>query len=505
MNRRSKKQALLAAWLLIGMLLLSGCVDQLSERPLEDLSQSEIITAASAPLEDSVDTREVPVTLYFLSESGARLYPVVRHVTLENGAGRAQAAVNALLQGPEEDEAGARWPDIGAPRSGRFVEVAGGVATVDLPAKARTLPQESLYAVRMAIASTLTEFSEITHVNVLIGGREEGLDLGATLPVGTFARMDDLDAGARYSRLQEQRLSASGVTLLTTLYFPSLDGRMILPQVRSITYSQVSPIEYLYTLLVELGKGAGHALCMQDVPAPMDYIVEMPEIVRTEDGYVAIELCFDEELAGDIESSGLTLGVYMAMLTDTLMGFVPGVEGLKVSIGERVITALDENETPDRQAVEFSQTLAVRDDFDGYVGAPETMYVMGEDGKLVKVSRLLEQSLAKDARTRLEALIRLEDEGLFILPEGLDEKDILAVHTGADEIVLNLSGRFADGLTDFSRDEERAAVYAMVNTLTEGTEIRKVFFFFEGEQREQLAGGLDMRGAFVRNPGMVVD
>ena len=25
------------------------------------------------------------------------------------------------------------------------------------------------------------------------------------------------------------------------------------------------------------------------------------------------------------------------------------------------------------------------------------------------------------------------------------------------------------------------------------------------EQREALAGGLDMRGAFVRNPGMVVD
>ena len=184
---------------------------------------------------------------------------------------------------------------------------------------------------------------------------------------------------------------------------------------------------------------------------------------------------------------------------------MPGVEGLKVTIGEREITALDEKETPDGRAIGFGQTLAVRDDFDGYVGAPETMYVMGEDGSLVKVSRLLEQSLAKDARTRLEALTRLEDEGLFILPEGLDEKDILAVHTGEDEIVLNLSGRFADGLTDFSQDEERAAVYAMVHTLTEGTEIRRVFFFFEGEQREALAGGLDMRGAFVRNPGMVVD
>ena len=141
MNRLSKKQALLAIWLLIGLLLLSGCVDQLSERPLEDLSESEIITTVSAPLEDSVDAREVPVTLYFLSENGAKLYPVVRSVTLENGASRAQAAVSALLQGPKEGEEGAYWPDIGAARSSRFVEVAGGIATVDLPAKARTLPQ----------------------------------------------------------------------------------------------------------------------------------------------------------------------------------------------------------------------------------------------------------------------------------------------------------------------------------------------------------------------------
>ena len=83
--------------------------------------------------------------------------------------------------------------------------------------------------------------------------------------------------------------------------------------------------------------------------------------------------------------------------------------------------------------------------------------------------------------------------------------DILAVHTGPKEIILNLSGRFADGLAAFSREEERAAVYAMVNTLTEGTENRRVIFFFEGEQRETLAGGLDMRGAFFRNPGMVVN
>lgn len=504
MNRRGARLFLLALCL-SACLLLCGCSAQISERPLENLADDAITVQTAAPKQDGADARRELVTLYFLDESGTMLRPVVRGIEISGGMSRAEAAVHALLRGPLGNEEGAMWPDIGTARNGRFVETAAGIATVNLPARARTLPQEMLYAVRMAIASTLTEFAEISYVNVLVGGREEGLDLGATLPVGTFSRMEELDAGARYSRLQEQRQSDSGVTLLTTLYFPSKDGTMIVPQVRSMAYSQVSPIEYLYTLLAEMGKGAGQALCMQDVPAPMDYIVEMPEIVRTEDGYMAIELRFSDALSQDLEKSNLTLGVYMAMLTDTLMGFVPGVEGLQVFVGDRVITELGENETPDGRAVTFDQILATRDDFSGYVASPQTLYAMDGTGGLRRVSRLIEQSRAMDARTRLEALMQLKEEGLFALPEGLTDQDMLAVHASDEEILLNLSAGFADGLSSLSAQQERAAVYAMVNTLTEGTDIRRVVFFFEGEQRQTLAGGLDMRGAFMRNPGMVVN
>ena len=45
----------------------------------------------------------------------------------------------------------------------------------------------------------------------------------------------------------------------------------------------------------------------------------------------------------------------------------------------------------------------------------------------------------------------------------------------------------------------------MVNTLTEDTRASRVAFFFEGGQAQTLAGGLEMRGAFLRNPGMVVN
>lgn len=504
MKRTYAKRAVLAVWLLALSAVLSGCVSQISEREMADLSGMEILLPIEAPLEDRVESREELVTLYFLSEDGTSLVPVTRAASAREGASRAQAALDALLEGPAEEDRDVMWPDLGVSRSIRLLEVSSGVATVDLPAHARTLAQEMIYAVRMAIAHTLTELPEISYVNVLIGGREEGLDLGATLPVGTFARVDDLDAGARYSRLHEQRGSGEGVTLLTTLYFPSQDGKMILPEVRSVAYAQVSPIEYLYTLLGELGKGASMELCAQHVPAPLEFIEKMPEIVRTEDGYVAIELCFDRELEEELARCNLTLGVYMAMLTDTLMGFVPGVEGIRVSVGDLDVTALDEEQTPDHQAIAFEQGLAARSHFAGYVGAPATMYVMDGEG-LRRVQRVMCHTDALDARKRLEALMLFDDEAAFALPKGLTAQDVIAVRADRDVVAVNLSGAFRDALRALTPQQERAAVYAMVNTLTENAAASQVAFFFEGEQIETLAGALEMRGTFMRNPGMVVN
>ena len=498
------KRALLSAWLVAAGLSLGGCVSQISEREMADLSQRAVVSAVEAPQSDGAETREELMTLYFLGEDGVTLVPVTRKVAVQGGMSRAQAALDALLAGPAADERGVTWPDMGASRSARALEVSGGVATVDLNAHARTLAQQTLYAVRLAIANTLTEFSEISYVNVLIGGREEGLDLSATLPVGTLTHTDELNVSGRYNRLHGQRLSGEGVTLATTLYFPSQDGSLILPEVRNVAYAQVAPIEYLYTILGELGKGTSLALCAKEFPAPMEYIEEMPEIVRTQDGYLAIELCFGRELEEDLTRSGMTLGVYMAMLSDTLMGFVPGVEGLKVSVGAKDVTALNVRQTPDGREIRFEHGLATRNDFSGYVGAPATLYVMQGEG-LKKTQCVIEQVRADDSRARLEALMGVSGEDVFALPEGLGAGDILAVHAHGRTIAVNLSADFRKALSELSQQYARSAVYAMVNTLTEGTRASEVAFFFEGEQMDALAGALEMRGTFVRNPGMVVD
>ena len=489
-------------------LLLCGCAEGVQERPLSDLSQHPIQADGNAPLQDEIAAHEETAALYFLSAGGTSLVSVPRRVTAEGGESRAQAALRALLGGPYTDEAeayGVQWPELGAAFSVRSFERSGSVATVDLPARVRELPQEQIFAVRQAVTNTLTEFSEIAYVNVLIGGREEGLDLGASVPVGTMTRLADLDVAAQYSLLNAQRQSGAGFTRLTTLYFPSADGRLVVPLVRSVTFAQNTPIEVLYTMLGELGRPSEGALAHTGVPAPMDCLSEMPEIVWTDDGaYRAIELRFGAALDAALEAAGLSRGVYLAMLTDTLMGVVPGVEGLQVFIGGERVTSIPAEQTPDGQAIWLEGALATRDAFVAFAGAPCTLYAATEDGRLRRVQRVIAQSGQDDPRARLVRLMALSDgEGMSTLPPGLDETDVLAVASDGEELRVNLSARFGQALQAMDAQDARAAVYAMVNTLTEGGGAQRVRFYFDGAQMQQELGALEMRGAFTRSPGMV--
>ena len=95
------RRAALAAGLTALLLLLGGCVSQVSERELADLSAAEIKADVPAPTQDGEQGYTMRCTLYFLSEDGGRLIPVTRSVTVEGGKSRAQAALDALLAGPE--------------------------------------------------------------------------------------------------------------------------------------------------------------------------------------------------------------------------------------------------------------------------------------------------------------------------------------------------------------------------------------------------------------------
>ena len=497
---RHKKRGL-ALLLLLALPLLCGCEGMVSERPMEDLSGWVIEPGAQAPTQDAFDRQTQTVTLYLLSSDGERLVPVPAEVTLQDGESAAHAALTALLDGAKLGRTDALWPMSGEGKA-PTLSVSAGIATVNLPARYRALEPQTLFAVRQAVANTLGGLSGIAYVNVLIGGREEGLDLGATTPVGTLTRMDDLDVQGRYNRLDDQRLSGAGYTRLTTLFFPSADGQMLLPLVRTLAYDAgAAAIDCLYTVLEALGSVSADEWLMQHVPEPMGYISEMPEIVRMpETGEQAIEIRFSGELTQALAEQKMPLGTYMGMLTRTLMGVVPGVDGVHVLIDGQAVTTLEADQTPDGEALSFKNELMQSDDFLSWIGAPVVVYDGAEQsGKLTRARCVMRESEQNQPHALLETLLARWNE------DAVSPADILAVSVEAENVVVNLSGRFAAWLQTLTEDAARETVYAMVNTLTQGRNQQGVIFFFDGVQIDELSGGLCMRGRLTRNPGMVVD
>ena len=487
--------------LMLTLALLCGCEGTVSERPMEDISALTIEPGANAPTADTFADQTQTVTLYLLSSNGERLVPVPTEVTMRAGECLAQAALTALLAGAKLERTDASWPMSGEGRT-PTLSVSAGIATVNLPAKYRALEPQTLFAVRQAVADTLGSLSGVTSVNVLVGGREEGLDLGATTPVGTLTRAADLDMRALYNRLDDQRMAGTGYTRLTTLFFPSADGRLLLPAVRTLSYDAgAAPIDCLYTVLEALGSVAADALMMRHVPEPMGYISEMPEIVRMpETGEQAIEIRFSDELTQALAEQPLTLGVYLGMLTRTLMGVVPGVDGVHVLIDDKAVSALGEADTPDGSTVSFQNELMESDDFLSWIGAPVVFYDEAEQsGKLVRVRCVMREREQNHPRAQLETLFSRWNE------ENALAGDILAASVEAENVVVNLSARFGSWLQTLEADTARERVYAMVNTLTQGRRQQGVIFFFDGKQIDELSGGLCMRGRLLRNPGMVVD
>ena len=120
----------------------------------------------------------------------------------------------------------------------------------------------------------------------------------------------------------------------------------------------------------------------------------------------------------------------------------------------------------------------------------------------------VDRDMEENPRTLLKALMagptaREREAGLeATLPGNVFEDDILGIAREGDTLLVNLSESFRAEIQSAGADRERLLCYSMVNTLCTGTGSRRVCFFFEGEQVEQIAGTIYWAGEFLNNPGL---
>ena len=506
---RRKRAAAFACLLLT--CTLAGCAEQLTERPGPEAQLQDILLDRRAPQGDAVSDRTMSAVLHFLSQDGAYLRADVRTVTVRAGQSEAEAVLRALLEG--EPANGMRAVAPGATlHAGMPVVVAEGVATVSLTAAARLLAPRDLFAARLAIVNTLTELPDITYVNVLVEGREEGLDLAGLIPAGALSRQTagDVEAAWRQMEGQLEQAGSQSFAKAVTIYLPAPGGRAVLPQVRHITLPGAQPSTLAVEAMREISKEALGFPGAPAVPNLLNYLVGEPELFPVESGAGrAMRLSFLPELLPALEAAGLREGVLCALLTHTLVPFVPSLQALQVRVGTRVVAEISAEDAAQEQPQPLVDALLTPEAYAGFLGTLCRLPfpVQGGPG-LRQVARAIPVTQQQVPRALVRQLLRGplpgEGEGLLpAMPAGVDDSDLRAIWLEGDVALVNLSARFAVACQGMRAEEERNVVYALVNLLTEFPAVRRVAFFVEGEQVHTLAGTLEMRGYFLRNPGVL--
>ena len=120
----------------------------------------------------------------------------------------------------------------------------------------------------------------------------------------------------------------------------------------------------------------------------------------------------------------------------------------------------------------------------------------------------MDREFADSPRVQLGALMQGPDSRdkangyTSPLPEGIREDDLIGSAPEGDTMVVNLSGHFREEIAAMGPEKEMLLCYALVNTICENNGMKRVCFFFEGEQVEEIAGEIYWAGEFMYNPDL---
>lgn len=508
-----KKHLSLLCILCAVMLLLSGCDG--SGVPIRQTTPVVLPTPSLsyvAPIGDATLEYTGTAMLYLQRRGSTRLISVADDVAFSAARLDAESVIRALLEYPGSGTAlsmgnGVKLSLYGA----NPVEVSGDVATVNLAATALQLDRKNLYICTQAIANTLTEFSRIRYVNLLVMDKQIGLDLGSTLPTGALTRSMQDDAGAAYEQALSQRVQTDenpGDRLLTTtvtLYFPLSAVNGVMSEARNITFSSQTPESMIERILQELSKGPA-AVTGSPVLALLSELLNSPPIVTEPEGSAGklIELHFDATLDDMLTAMGVSRASCMASLCDTLTTFLPNVTGLNIYIGDEKVDHLMLGAT---DGIIFDDGIMRRADFSALLLDLGTLYFAdAQDQTLVEVKRpllfyqrtqpralLLELFKGPSAADTIQGLHPVAGIGQ------LSDADVLGLSLNGNTLLVNLSQRFLTVGKNITRQQDRLLAYAIVNTLLADGRARSVAFFVGGKTPSDFTGEIAWQGLFYPN------
>ena len=517
MTPRSWRRALLC--LLLPCLFLSGCSPSV---PLKDKQPAALPAPAiknAAPEGDVGKEFAQSILLCLPESSDGQLKLHSERIPVPPYRHPAEATLKKLLAFQPTDtllSLGGETPLRLATGSG--VEISGTVATINLAADALLLDRRDFFMASRAIANTLTQWSDISYVNILVSGQHPGIDTASTLPAGCLQRTDSGDLRTLWENITAQtartpdNLDTQRFSSVAALYFPVAAGRGVVAEARLISFPGQTQAQMVRSLLASLSDGAQSLPAVPPVPNLISCLTANPLVEErpSTQGRV-VRLSFDESLNELLIVAGIPRSVMMASLTLTITTFIPACSGIEVTIGNERIAAVVPAGIYEGAGLEitFAEGLMRRVDFSAFILNYCSLYFSDEDGALVRVLRPVPYYQTRHICFLLQQLMEGPQShdsiaGMKpVLPSGMRDADLIGLSREGDEVLLNFSQALLTRSHGLSAKEERLMIYAIVNTVTEIPQAARVRFYVMGTQPESLGGAIYLPGAFMRNPGIV--
>jgi len=490
---------------------LSGCSGRLDDdrAPAPTLPPAE--ARFSAPDGDGIIDEGGEYRIFLPARDDLHL--VSRLIVLDPAGltDRTETIVHSLIGYPGDEEA----KKLGGTRPlGLYgehpIEISGGVCTINLTSSALQMNLSDFYKNCLAIATTLCELKEINSVNILVADQSVGLDVTGNLPMGTLSAHPGENLSVLWEQMEAKRaslgedLSRTPLTALATLYYPLPDGRGITCTTRMVSFEGQTPQQLTVGLLeamIDVRRSTSGGL---SIPELNMLLLHDPVTSELEDGGRLITLSFREDAEALLAAGGTDLTGFVTAITCTLTTFIPGIAAVCVRIGDKPITVLRSDRF---EPVTALGGLVTREAAEPFLMSSATVY-FSRNGILCECERPIPRRAPDSARAQLVALIEGPDpseqnEGITAtLPEEIREDDILGITAEGDTLLVNLSEGFRSSIQGEGREAETLICYSMVNTLCRNTGMKRVRFYFEGEQVEYIAGDIYWAGEFMYNVGL---
>lgn len=524
MKAKYNKLTALTALILTGLMLLCGC-----ESGTEAVPEMELSTYVP---QKGAEHASFTAQLYFLSDDGHYLSVEEREIGYDSYMNRAEAAVQALIDGPKNTVLRASVPGgVGLQK----VETSYEACNVYLLASHTPDAREWLTA-RAAIAATVFACEDIQTVNLYLNGMTLGYygrAMGAMQPISNTLDSYIVGMQQEYKEISESAEIGASIyeNRIATLYFTDSTNTLLLAKNVTLNYDSLENERSIAALLIsKLMTGAGDLFPVlpEDFelmsPISITFIknsTHMPDDESDEGDSPHPDEMLPGGIAGEEDNvmdrgepsiatvnirepqSPYDMEVMCGAITLTLTGYIPDIQGV-------VITMTDS----DGNAVHLgTEAYFTREDFSDMIGRIVHISYPNSDGSvLYRTSRAMASEDSYEPRRILGELFAdtVDTMGMY---GHLSAEDISDVYITGSTVVVDWKAGFEEAFRNYlicddcriPKDKrERMFVYSVVNTLTELEGVSRVWMLEEGRK----LGSIDemyLGNALMRNPGIIVD